>query len=483
MNGSKAGDSRPDSKANPSIGSPGQDPNGSNPQDPNNSNPPGTKDAPPKNPTSGPISTQPLPKSTEFSEFELSKANNRPPKDAQSPSSIRRINNLSKEVGPYSKSGYNKSGYSKAGYNKAGYNRDGYSKSGYSKSGYSKAGYNEAGYNEAGFNTDGLDTNGLDLDGYDKDGWKYGEDGHQYDRDGYDRNGRDRKGLDKDGYDEDGYRLGGDGQGWDKDGYDRGGRDRKGRSRLENENAKKEGMGGGGKGIHGNNLRFEQGEIENSSDLMKEKNPKPIDESLQVSGVKGLEDDQGLVDVEEVHSPREKKMFEGDELVMKIAEAKAPVEIPDYIKNKMDFEFEEDPAEAALRKKKELDAKKKAEKDAKRKADKEARRIEKAAAAEKKAHEDAVQAKSDQNQKQDSLEAEKTKNAKPDATPEPKFKSSGTDTSPNDLELPLDKKDSEKELSVSPDLTKQQSILKKDTSKAKDLNRRVSFGALEEATP
>lgn len=242
-------------------------------------------------------------------------------------------------------------------------------------------------------------------------------------------------------------------------------------------------MSGRGKEIHGKNLRFDQEELENSSDLMNKKNPKPIDESLQVSGVKGLEDDQSLVDVEEVHSPREKKTFEGDELVMKIAEAKAPVEIPDYIKNKMDFEFEEDPAEAAMRKKKELDAKKKAEKDAKRKADKEARRIEKAAAGEKKAQEDAALAKIDQNQKADSLEAEKTKNAKPEATPEPKFKSSGTDTSPKDPELPLDKIDSEKELGVSPDLTKQQSILKKDTSKAKDLNRRVSFGALEEATP
>ena len=46
---------------------------------------------------------------------------------------------------------------------------------------------------------------------------------------------------------------------------------------------------------------------------------------------------------------------------MKIAEAKAPVEIPDYIKNKMNFDFEEDPAEKAMRLKKEKAQKKEIE--------------------------------------------------------------------------------------------------------------------------
>ena len=57
----------------------------------------------------------------------------------------------------------------------------------------------------------------------------------------------------------------------------------------------------------------------------------------------------------------EKQIFDGDELTMKIAEAKAPIEIPDHIKNKMNFDFEEDPAEKAIRLKKEKAKKKEQE--------------------------------------------------------------------------------------------------------------------------
>ena len=382
-------------------------------------------------------------------------------------------------MGPYSKDGYNKDGYNRDGFNKNGFNRDGFNKEGYNRTGYSKAGFNKLGYDKNGFNKDGFDTIGLDVEGYDKDGYKYGEDGKQYDREGLDRNGRDRGGLDSEGYDKDGYKVGEDRGSWDRGGYDREGRDRKGRSKEENENAAWE---NGRKEIHGKNLTFDQEELENSEGVGNKKNPKPIDESLGGDGGKDLEDDQRFGDVEEAPEPREKKTFEGDELVMKIAEAKAPVEIPDYIKNKMDFEFEEDPAEAALRKKKEVDAKKKAEKDAKRKANKEARRIEKAAA-EKKAQEDAAQAKIDQQNSPELLESEKPKNAKPEETHDPKFKSSGTSPIPTDHDLALDLPNSDEQLGSGSDLTKQQSILKKDTSKAKDMNRRVSFGALEEATP